>query len=187
MMSDAKQPGLIPYLSVVAISRNDDHGGSGTRRMQMFVNALLYVRDGGSPDFEAVCGTKLSAQQVLKLASVLEVFDLGDCAAELIQQHADALAAVTGTTRLLDALVPEAAGRWLVIRNTASGGLDSEVSVRAIRVFRAAEENKPAPETAMDLVAARWGMAPDDAVNWATIPHVAAARRLLRRGARGIR
>jgi hypothetical protein len=48
--------------------------------------------------------------------------------------------------------------------------LDSEVSVRAIRVFRAAEENKPAPETAMDLVAARWGMAPDDAVNWATIP-----------------
>jgi FkbM family methyltransferase len=73
----------------------------------------LYVRDGGSPDFEAVCDTTLSAQQVLKLASVLEVFDLSDCAAEVIQRHAVALAAVTDTTRLLDALVPEVAGRRL--------------------------------------------------------------------------
>src|SRR5947208_13551885 len=30
-----------PMLSVVATSRNDDHGGSLTRRMQTFVNAFI--------------------------------------------------------------------------------------------------------------------------------------------------
>lgn len=31
----------VPYLSVVAASRNDDHGGSLLRRMQTFVNAFI--------------------------------------------------------------------------------------------------------------------------------------------------
>ena len=30
-----------PYISVVATSRNDDHGGNMLRRMQIFVNAWI--------------------------------------------------------------------------------------------------------------------------------------------------
>ena len=35
------RPGGKPYLSVVAASRNDDHGGDPLRRTQVFLNAFF--------------------------------------------------------------------------------------------------------------------------------------------------
>lgn len=31
-----------PYLSIVTVSRNDNHGGDMLKRMQIFVNALIF-------------------------------------------------------------------------------------------------------------------------------------------------
>jgi hypothetical protein len=38
-------PATSPYLSVVAVSRNDDHGGDPLRRTQIFINALAWQAD----------------------------------------------------------------------------------------------------------------------------------------------
>jgi hypothetical protein len=43
-----------PYLSVVAVSRNDNHGGDLLRRMRIFVSGLLQQADRHGPDCELI-------------------------------------------------------------------------------------------------------------------------------------
>jgi FkbM family methyltransferase len=66
---------------------------------------VLYLRDAASPEFEAVCGPH-SFAKVLKLACLYEIFNLSDCAVELIQYYRKDFAAHTGPDRLLDLLTP---------------------------------------------------------------------------------
>jgi SAM-dependent methyltransferase len=66
-----------------------------------------------------------------------------------------------------------ASGRWLIVRNTAPGGVASEVTLHAVRVFRmAGAPSRSGLIKAADevVVSERWGVAPDDELNWATIP-----------------
>jgi hypothetical protein len=65
----------------------------------------LYFRNAASPAHEALCG-KLGFAKLLKLACLYEVFNLNDCAAELIQARRAAFAGKTDPDHLLDLLTP---------------------------------------------------------------------------------
>src|SRR5579862_1186662 len=92
---------VAPYLSMVAASRNDDHGGSLLRRMQTFVNAFLAQcrRHGLSAELILVEWNPSADRP--RLAEALRwPQDLGPCQVRIIEvppelhqryQHADAL------------------------------------------------------------------------------------------------
>ena len=77
---------------------------------------LIYLRDGAATDYTKVWGESLSPVKLLKLACLYEVFQVPDCAAELIVNNMDAIATLIDPEQLLDALTPPLHGRRLSYR-----------------------------------------------------------------------
>jgi hypothetical protein len=67
---------------------------------------MIYLRDGASNDYRTVWGDDLSATKLLKLACLYELFQLPDCAAELVLAHRDRLQQLVDPTVLLNLLTP---------------------------------------------------------------------------------
>jgi FkbM family methyltransferase len=86
---------------------------TSTRRGQPRWGNLLFLRDAGAEDYEANWPS-LDAIAVIKLAALLEIHGLNDCAVELILKHRDTFDRVFPSQRALDLLAtgwwPDAAG-----------------------------------------------------------------------------
>jgi hypothetical protein len=77
-----------------------------TRGGQPIWGDMLYLRDAGSPRYEAVWGSALSATKLLKLVYLFELFELSDCAVEVVLRHRGELATIIDPDPLLDLLTP---------------------------------------------------------------------------------
>jgi hypothetical protein len=66
----------------------------------------IYLRDGGSPDYAAVWGAELSPSKLLKLAALYELFELPDCAVELLLRHEHELQRFIDVPGCVNALTP---------------------------------------------------------------------------------
>jgi FkbM family methyltransferase len=73
----------------------------------------VYLRDGASPQYRSIWGQELSTISLLKLAALYELFQLPDCAAELIVVHRDRIAELADPEKMLDRLTPQLNGRQL--------------------------------------------------------------------------
>jgi FkbM family methyltransferase len=82
-----------------------------TRGGQPIWGDMLYLRDAGSPQYEAVWGSALPATKLLKLICLLELFQLPDCAAEVVLANRSAIASAADPDGLLDLLTPPLRGR----------------------------------------------------------------------------
>jgi hypothetical protein len=72
---------------------------------------MIYLRDGASKDYATVWdGDQLSATKLLKLACLYELFQLPDCAAELLVCHGDRVRHLIDPAILLDLLTPPLGG-----------------------------------------------------------------------------
>ena len=71
---------------------------------------MIYLRDGASPDYANVFGDDLSPGKLLKLACLYELFQLPDCAAELIAMRSDRIRTIADPEVLLDLLTPSLRG-----------------------------------------------------------------------------
>jgi hypothetical protein len=71
---------------------------------------MIYLRDGASPDYAKVFGDDLSPGKLLKLACLYELFQLPDCAAELIAMRSDRIRTLVNPEVLLDLLTPSLRG-----------------------------------------------------------------------------
>lgn len=67
---------------------------------------MIYLRDGASKDYRTVWGDDLSVTKLLKLACLYELFQLTDCAAELVLAHQDRIRQMVDPTVLLNLLTP---------------------------------------------------------------------------------
>ncbi len=77
-----------------------------TRGGQPIWGDMLYLRDAASTQYEAVWGPGLTVAKLLKLVCLFELFDLPDCAAEVLLVHRSPLAAAVNPDELLDLLTP---------------------------------------------------------------------------------
>lgn len=77
-----------------------------TVRGQVLWGDALYFRDLGAPNHDAMWGTDPDALGVLKLACLFELYDLEDCAAELLRQRENLLSSIVEVAPLLDLLTP---------------------------------------------------------------------------------
>lgn len=73
----------------------------------------LYFQDLGDADFEKMWRREFSAAKKLKLAGLFDIFDLPDCAVELLKKFRVELEPHIDFTRCLDALTPELMGEKL--------------------------------------------------------------------------
>jgi FkbM family methyltransferase len=71
---------------------------------------MIYLRDGGAPNYATFWGGELSTTKLLKLVCLYELLNLPDCAAELILIHRDRIQTVIDPTILLDLLTPKLGG-----------------------------------------------------------------------------
>jgi hypothetical protein len=71
---------------------------------------MIYLQDAASIDYETVWGQALSVTKVLKLASLFELFQLPDCAAEVIGAHRDRISELIDPEVLLNLLTPQLGG-----------------------------------------------------------------------------
>jgi hypothetical protein len=71
----------------------------------------LYLRDLGSPTYEAMWNYDVTRERVMKLAALFDLFDLPDCAAELLRNRAHFLDDPT-RENLLDLLVSDEPGAY---------------------------------------------------------------------------
>jgi hypothetical protein len=76
----------------------------------MFGDAI-YLRDAGSRESEDVWGEELEPTKLLKLACLYELFQVPDCAAELLLRHEETLGRLFDVRRGLDLLTPRLRGR----------------------------------------------------------------------------
>jgi FkbM family methyltransferase len=67
----------------------------------------LYFRDFSNPHYEEMFGMKPTAQEIMKLACLFELFGLPDCAAELLILHRGLIDPLYQVDTLLDALVSD--------------------------------------------------------------------------------
>jgi hypothetical protein len=67
---------------------------------------MIYLRDAASTDYRSVWGEDLSTTKLLKLACLYELFQLPDCAAELIVAHRDRVRPLADPATLLNLLTP---------------------------------------------------------------------------------
>jgi len=67
---------------------------------------VLYMRDAAHPDFRRIAGHTPTTAKLLKLAATFELFNLADCAAELIIEHKEAFRQQVDPTVLLNDLTP---------------------------------------------------------------------------------
>ncbi len=77
---------------------------------------LIYLRDGAADDYIKVWGEPLTPVKLLKLACLYDLFQVSDCAAELILKNMDAVSTLVDPEYLLDTLTPPLNGRWLPYR-----------------------------------------------------------------------
>ncbi|MBF0354338.1 MAG: FkbM family methyltransferase [Alphaproteobacteria bacterium] len=79
-----------------------------THQGQVLWADALYLKDVGDPDFSAKWGVWPSPVKLLKAIALFELFGLGDCAAETIKTHAQALNEAFGfeAAHLLNLLPP---------------------------------------------------------------------------------
>ena len=82
-----------------------------TRGGQPIWGDMLYLRDAGSAQYEAVWGSALPATKLLKLICLFELFQLPDCAAEVVLANRSAIASIADPDGLLDLLTPPLRGR----------------------------------------------------------------------------
>jgi FkbM family methyltransferase len=85
-----------------------------TRWGQPMWGDLVYLRDGVHPDRQRF--GELSPSKLLKLASLYELFNLPDCAAEILVARRDELALLVDVDRLLDLLTPSLGGEQVGYR-----------------------------------------------------------------------
>jgi FkbM family methyltransferase len=105
---------------------------------------LVYLRDVVHPDWRRF--GDLSPTKLLKLACLYELFELPDCAAELLLTHRDALAELVDVDALLDLLTPPLDGEQVSYR-------DYVAAFRADPTrFYPPPEPEPEPEPAPTLV-----------------------------------
>jgi FkbM family methyltransferase len=97
---------VLPKLFVYRIPAQT-HGG------QVLWGDALYVRDMGNPDYEKDWSIRLSPQQIIKLACILEIFGMEDCTAELLLKYASDIRSLVDVERCLDLLTPAMRGRSL--------------------------------------------------------------------------
>jgi FkbM family methyltransferase len=79
---------------------------AGTDQGQLIWSNLLFLRDAGSPQFEANWGP-IDEARIPKLAALYELYGLNDCAAELILKHRAAFDRVLSSQKALDCLATE--------------------------------------------------------------------------------
>lgn len=77
----------------------------------------IYLRDGAADDYAKIWGEELSATKLLKLAALYELFQVPDCAAELILRHAARVEPLVDLEALLDRLTPPLNGQRLHYRD----------------------------------------------------------------------
>jgi FkbM family methyltransferase len=66
----------------------------------------LYFRDAGEQGYEDTWSVALTEGKILKLACLLEVFGLEDCAAEILVKYRDRLATIVDVGACLDLITP---------------------------------------------------------------------------------
>jgi len=92
---------------------------------QIMDGDALYFRDWLIPA-NAGRRSQAAATQVLKAAAFFEIYDLIDCAAELILGHRDLLSARVDCDALLDRLTPSLAGRRMGYREYLAAYFDPQ-------------------------------------------------------------
>ena len=76
----------------------------------------VYLRDAAARDYEAVFGRSLSTQKLLKIAALYELFELPDCAVELLQQHEEPIKGAIDVPAAIEALTPARGGQAVSYR-----------------------------------------------------------------------
>lgn len=84
---------------------------TGTVSGQVLWGELLFFRDLGLPNYREIFEVNLTPFSILKLASLMELFGLPDCAAEVITANRDTFGQALDANQLLDLLVPKLDGR----------------------------------------------------------------------------
>lgn len=105
----------------------------------------IYFRDLGDPRYEEMCGFEPTAEDVLKLACLYEIFGMPDCSAELILKYREQIGSFGDPTELLDLLAREQSGR-----DITHAGLLQEFSADVRDRFRPGQplgqRTQPTPE-----------------------------------------
>lgn len=71
----------------------------------------LYLRDLGDRDYEEKWAISVTDAKILKLACIMEIFGLEDCAAELLLKYRERLSAIINISACLDMITPELNGK----------------------------------------------------------------------------
>lgn len=87
-----------------------------TQRGPVTWGDALFFRDYGHPDYEKITGKTLDETNILKLAALFEIFDLDDCATELLIKFREPLTPRVNVEVLLDLLTPTVGGRKMTYR-----------------------------------------------------------------------
>jgi Methyltransferase FkbM domain len=99
-----------------------------THRGQPMWGDILYLRDAGSPHYEEIWGSSLSVTKLLKLVCLFDLFDLPDCAAEVVLNNRTRLEEAVDPDAMLDLLTPPLAGRELPYR-TYTAAFDDDIGL----------------------------------------------------------
>ena len=109
---------------------------------------MLYLRDAGSPSYEAVWTSRLAVTKLLKLVCLFELFELPDCAAEVVLRHRAELSRTIDPDVLLDLLTPPLRGERLSYLEYDAAFDDD------IELFY--PDNRPPPAPVKQAAQARW-------------------------------
>lgn len=108
------------------------HGG------QVLWGEALYLRDFGSPHYETQWNFEPTRSRLAKLLCLFELFDLRDCAAELLKKYGDVFGPESFVDRLFDALTSGSRGEKYSYRKHISQFEDC-MKKRQWRDFMASE------------------------------------------------
>jgi len=81
---------------------------------QIFWADVLYVRDAAAPQYESTWGVSLSVEHILRLACIHELYELDDCAAELLVTFRERIP--FDVEPYLDLITPELGGKRVSYR-----------------------------------------------------------------------
>ena len=117
----------------VAWDHRDHHGkplmDGATTKGQLQIADVFFARDLIADDFVVPPGERKAQLRVLKAAAIFELYNLADCAAELLLYYRDALNDLVDVDSYLEQLVPEEFGidgpgaylEWLRLYQTRRG------------------------------------------------------------------
>ena len=124
-----------------------------TRGGQPIWGDMLYLRDAASAQYEAVWGPPgLTVAKLLKLVCLFELFDLPDCAVEVLLVHRSSLAAAVDPDELLDLLTPPLRSKQLSYAEY-NAAFDDD-----IELFYPGDEPPPATAGAVPAQTGRRGL-----------------------------